>query len=321
MYRIKLAFPLIALAAAFTLVRPATAAIDHDLLALVPESAVLVTGVDAEAMRNSDFGQYLLRRINSDDTNLQKFVEDTGFDPRRDLQSFLFVSFGPHRSRGNSKFAILAKGTFDPDRISAAVRVNQSFTRQSYKGAPLFMQTNASGSSAFAFPDTGLAVMGDAATVREILDHRTVATALDPGLLQRINKVGASNDLWFASLLSGAFLGNHMDFPATGTQLKDSSALQSILQSSGGVVFGEEVRLSFDATTRSPEDAVSLTDVVRFLSSMAQSQRRNDPNAAILASALDHMELQAAGQDVHMGLSVSEKNLELLAQSQAKHGQ
>ncbi|MCU1293724.1 MAG: hypothetical protein JWP08_2574, partial [Bryobacterales bacterium] len=161
---------------------------------------------------------------------------------------------------------------------------------------------------------------GDLATVKEIIDHRASPTNLDPGLLQRVNKVGVTNDVWFASLLSGSFFGNRMELPGAGSQLKDSSALQSILQSSGGLHFGDQVKLSVDATTRSPQDAVSLTDVLRFVSSIVQTQRRNDPNAAIVATALDRMELQTTGADLHVGLSLSEKNLELLTQSASKRG-
>ena len=314
----KPALPLLTLAASLTLIRPASAAVDQGLLSLVPESTVLLTGVDADSTKSSEFGQYFLQKLNTEDPNFQKFMEDTGFDPRRDLQTFLFAGFGPRHAHGPSKFAILARGTFDASRISATAKVKASFTRQSYSGVTVFVHPEKNGYNAFAFPDTGLAVLGDLDTVKEIIDHRASPTVLDPALVQRVSKVGPANDIWFASLLSGALFGNHMDLTGAGSQLKDSSALQSILQSNGGVHFGDQVKFSLDATTRSPQDAVSLTDVVRFVSSMVQTQRRNDPNAAIVASALDHMELQTNGAELHVGFSLSEKNLELLAQSHSK---
>lgn len=319
----KRTLPLFALAASLSLVRPAAAAIDQGLLALVPESAVLVTSVDADATRSSDFGQYLLKRMDSEDQHLQRFVEDTGFDPRRDLQDLVFASFGQQRqAHSPTRYAILARGSFDTSRISATVKAKNSFTLQPYSGTTLYLKRAQGDNSAFAFPDTGVAVVGDVATVKAVLDRRASPSTLDPGLLQRINSVGASNDLWFASLLSGSFLGNQIDLPgAGGSQLKNSAALQSVLQSSGGVHFGDLVQLSFDAITRSPEDATSLTDVVRFLTSIVQTQRRSDATAAIIASALDNMQLQATGSNVHIALAVTEKNLELLAQSSAKRGQ
>ncbi len=317
----KSAFPLLVLAASLNLVRPAAGAIDTGLLSLAPESTVLVTSIDADATRNSDFGQYLLRRMSSEDQHLQQFITDTGFDPRRDLQDFLVVSLRPSHAQGSSKFAILARGNFDVNRISASVKANKTFARQPYSGTTLFIRRTPGDDSAFAFVDTGVAVLGNVATVKEILDRRTNPSTLDPGLVQRIQKVGSSNDLWFASLLSGDFLGNRIELPGAASNLKESSALQSILQSTGGVHLGNQVVLSFDATTRSPEDATSLTDVVRFLSSMIQTQRRSNASATILASAMDQMDLRATGPEVHLGLSISEKNLELLAQSDSKHDQ
>jgi hypothetical protein len=314
----KPTFCLFALAASLCMVPCAHAAVDQGLLALVPESTVLLTGIDADVTRSSDFGQFLLRRMNNEDDHFRKFVEDTGFDPRRDLQSFLFAGFGAHQGHGVSKFAILARGVFDSNRILGAVKARSVVSTQSYAGVPIFIDRQPGNDNAFAFPEVGVAVMGDLGTVKEVLNHRATPSVLDPALLQRVNDVSAANDVWFASLLSGSFFGNRIDLPGGGSQLKDSSALQSVLQSSGGVHFGDQVKLSLDATTRSPEDAISLTDVIRFVSSMVQTQRRNSPSAALIAPALDHMELRATGADVHVGLSLSEKSLELLAQSSSK---
>lgn len=302
-------------------VSPAEASVDEGLIALVPESTVVLTSVDADATRTSEFGRYLLHRMDTDGGHLQQFIADTGFDPRRDVQHFLFANFSDSGSKTESKFAILARGMFDPARMATAAQAKGSFTRQAYGGTALFVSRAQGKSQAFAFPDTGVLVFGDVATVKGVLDRRANPTSLDPGLMERVNKVGKSNDLWFASLLSGSFLGRQVRLPGNIPQLSDSTAVQSILQSTGGLRFGNQVNVSFDATTRSPEDATSLSDLVRFLSSMIQTQRRNDPNAAILASAFDTMQLQANGSQFHFGVSISEKNLELLAESGAKHAQ
>jgi hypothetical protein len=302
-------------------VRPMNASIDEGLLALVPESTVVLTSVDADATRASEFGQFLLRRMDSDDTHLQDFIAQTGFDPRRDLQNMLFATFKDHGSNGDSRFAILARGTFDAARIAAAAKAKNAFAPQQYAGTELFVNREPGKNNAFAFPDTGVLVFGDVATVKGILDRRAKPTALDPGLLQRVNQVGEQNDLWFASLLSGSFLGQHVQLPGNVPKLSDSSAVQSIQQSTGGLRFGDQVKVRFDATTRSADDATSLCDLIRFLSSMIQTQRRNDANAAILASAFDTMQLQANGTQFHFGVSISEKNLELLAESGAKRAQ
>ena len=91
-------------------------------------------------------------------------------------------------------------------------------------------------------------------------------------------------------------------------------ALQSILESSGGIKFGATVDLTFDALTRSPQDATSLADVVRFLASMMQMQRQKDPRAAILANAFDNMNLTATADRLHLSMSIPEQSIEQLAE-------
>ena len=44
-------------------------------------------------------------------------VDQTGFDPRLDLQYLLFAANGQAAAGKPSSFAILARGNFDPDRI------------------------------------------------------------------------------------------------------------------------------------------------------------------------------------------------------------
>jgi hypothetical protein len=72
--------------------------------------------------------------------------------------------------------------------------------------------------------------------------------------------------------------------------------------------------LTFDAVTRSAQDANALADVVRFMASMLQTRAQNDARAAVLASAVQQMQLQSTGPNVHLALSVPEKALEGLAQ-------
>jgi hypothetical protein len=293
------------------------ASIDQGLLALVPAETVVLSGVDATSAKNSQFGQYLLSRMNGSDSNFQSAMEQTGFDPRRDLQSFLFAGFGPRQTQGRSKFAVLARGTFDEQRIASAAQAKNGATAQPYGGVTLYVrQTRNGGSTAFAFPDTGIAVMGDLATVQKIIDDRSTPSTLDPGLLDRVNKVGSTNDMWFASLLSGTALGTNPGLLG-GKQLNTSQALKSVLQSSGGVQFGSVVQVSLDATTRSPQDAGSLSDVIRFLANMIQTQGQTNPQTVLLAKALEGMTLQTSGSDVQVSFSMPEQDLEQLAQAQS----
>jgi hypothetical protein len=289
----------------------AIASIDDGLLGLVPGGAKVVTSIDVERARSSDFGQYMLSRVHTEDQNFEQFVQQTGFDPRRDLQHIVFAG-SPNPGANEHSFAILARGNFDTARLEAAAKAKGAVV-ENYEGVDLILGKSNNQRTGFAFPDVRIAVMADAATLRQIIANRAMPSTLDAELLREISQVGPNNDVWFVSTAPGAVFANHLTQHAK-QPLPNAQALQSVLESSGGITFGSTVNLSFDAITRSAQDATSLADVVRFFASMVQMQRQNDPRAAIFASALDNMKLASSGNAMHVSLSMPEKSLEQLAE-------
>ncbi len=292
------------LAAAFL----APAAVDNGLLALVPSDTRVIGSIDVQRESSSEFGQYLLNRLNAEDQNIEQFAQQTGFDPRRDLQDLIFCS--PGTMDGDThRFAILARGYFDEERIDAAAKAKGTIV-QTYQGVKLYV-SRPNQQPGFAFLDVGIAVLADRDTLQRIIGNRTNPSSLDPALQQLISKVGPNNDAWFASLVPGPYLGHGSNQNAHAP----AQALQSITQSSGGILFGSVLRLSVDATARSAQDATSLADVVRFGASMVQMQRQKDPRANIVASALDKMDLRTDGNTMHFSISLPEASLEQIAES------
>lgn len=305
-------FPILFVAGAFS----ALASVDSGLLSLVPAGAKIVGSVDVTKARNSDFGQYLLNKVQNEDTHFQQMIDQTGFDPRRDLQSILFVTGGPGTAGSPSSFAILARGNFDVDRITA-LATGKGATTQTYSGVTMIVHSAGKGQqTAVAFPEVGVAVMADVTSLKQVIDGLTTPTVLDAGLTSKINSIGSVNDAWFVSLVGGGFLADHAG-PNGAPQAK---ALQGVVQSSGGVKLGATIDTTFDAVARSAQDATSLSDVIRFMASMVQMQRQNDPRAGIIASALDGMTLQSSGSNVHFAVSMPEKSLEQLAEAAGPHG-
>lgn len=287
------------------------AAVDPALLALIPGGVKLVSGVQLDQARNSEFGRYMLNRIDAEDESFQQFTEQTGFDPRRDLDEFVFATTGQSADHNEPIFVIAARGTFDRTLMEQKAKAKGA-ALQSYQGVDLITHNEKDHRSiGVAFLDGGIAVMSDPATLRQIVANRTTPTALDPVLEDQVLKVSANNDAWFASSMSGSFLTRHLEHEAD-RPIHNSQALQSILQSSGGVHFGDVVEFSFDAITRSPQDAVSLADLFRLGGSMVQMQRQADPRAGIIASAIDKMTISNDGPNLHATFGLTEKNLEQL---------
>jgi len=287
----------------------AMASVDSGLLALVPSGAKIVGSLDVTQARHSEFGQYLLGKMQSEDGHFQEMISETGFDPRRDLQTILFEASGPGAASAgmSSSFAILARGNFDVARIKTLATSKGGATIVTYGGIDMLVTKDGSHQQkAVAFPETGIAVMADLTTLKQMIDSRAAPSVLDPDLISKINTVGANNDAWFVSLVGGAFLADHAAAP-------QAKALQGVVQSSGGVKLGSTIQTTFDAVARSPQDATSLSDVIRFMASMVQLQRQNNPQANILAGALDSMTLETTGAAVHFAVALPEKSLEQIA--------
>ena len=298
--------PVLSLAGALS----ALASVDTGLLSLVPAEAKMIGAVDVTRARSSEFGQYVLSKAQTEDQHFQEMVEQTGFDPRRDLQYLMFAANGEAAGKPSS-FAILARGNFDPDRMRL-LATSKGATIVNYRGLDLIVHAEEKGQrTAIGFPEVGVAVLADLDTLKVVIDNRTTPSTLDATLQSRIYSVGNANDAWYVSLTGVGFLADHI--PSDG--LPQAKALQGVLQSSGGVRLGSTIETTFDAITRSPQDATSFADVIRFFASMVQMQRQNDPRAGILAASLDAMTLQTSGATVHFAVSLPEKSLEQLAEA------
>lgn len=289
----------------------AFASVDSGLIALIPANSKLIAGIDVDKCRTSEFGQYLLSKSQSDDEHFEQFMTQTGFDPRRDLDSLIMASASDNGER-NSPFTILARGTFDQAKITS-LAVSKGAVTQTYQGVSLLVSKDHGQPVAIAFPDSGVAVMGDVSSIHQVIQNLTTPSALDVDVTNRIDAAGSANDAWFVSATGAAALGKQFSAEMGGQMNGQSQALQSIRAADGGVKFGSVVAISFDASTRSAQDAASLSDVFRFLSSMVQMSGTKDPRAGIVASSLQTMQLRTDGDTVHVGFAVSEKNLEQMA--------
>jgi hypothetical protein len=304
------------LAAGLASAASAFSAVDAGLLALVPPDSQLVSGVHVTQSRVSPFGQFLISQFQTEHSDLQDLVKQTGFDPGKDVTEVLLTFNGKPKDGGG---LVLARGNFDPDRIKTAA-VAKGATVESYLGTDLIV---ASGNgpnkqnAVVAFLSRSLAVAGDRDSVKYAIAHANMAQpqGLNPALLAKVNAISSSADVWFVSFVPGStVLPEVMHTPAAGSSGNaQAAAIQSIVQSSGSIRFGDQIALSFQAETRSDKDATSLADVVRFVSSLIQMRRDSDPHFSPLATALDNMQLTTSGNTLSLALSIPEKDFEQFA--------
>jgi hypothetical protein len=273
---------------------------------MVPAGAKVVAGIDVRTATASAFGQFVLSRAQHEDAEFQKFVEATGFDPRRDISELLFVSLEAAPKNGNG--IVLARGTFDVDRLTAYAQSRGKANVTTYNGVR-FVSVGEGDHGAFAFLDNTTAVAGNSASVKAAIDRRSATAGLEHAMTTKVQDLSARYDAWMVA--SGVFDGRFM--PRVGDAAPKGPVnpvvLQSIEQTSGGVKFGSMVEVAGEAVTRSDKDATALVDIIRFLAGMVQLNRER-PEVAEFAKALDSLNVSATGPAVKVSISIPEAELE-----------
>ena len=294
----------------FALAACSAFAADTGLLSLVSPDAKVVAGIHVDRSTASQFGQFMLKQMQQEDANFNKFVLATGFDPRRDLTEVIVSSSDVPQQKGHG--LVLARGTFDIAKLTAQARLSGG-SITNYKD----VQVIAGKSDGWiAFLDSRTAALGNTDLVRTAIDRRGAGVGIDQKLAAKVNEVSTKYDAWMVSIapmskFSGALPDQRMNGVINGDMV------QGIEQASGGVLFGANVQIAGEAVTRSEKDATALADVVRFLAGMVQMNREK-PEVAKLAAVLDTMSLKATANTLAFSLSVPESDLEQMMKPERK---
>ena len=252
-----------------------------------PANAQFVVGINVVASRSSDFGQYLSTRFNGDMKGLEQFTAETGFDPRRDLESVIVAGILSTTGKQNTEAVVLARGTFDQSKIRSAALAKGAAV-QTFSGVDLYVTGAGNHKNAFAFLESNVFATGSMNELQQAVATRSTPVNLNPQLQQLISQAGTDNDIWFASTVPASRFATHLE-PEMDQSLGGSQTLQAISAASGGVKFGSSLEITLDAMARSDKDASALADVFRFGASLLQMKGQSDPHSALLASALNQM--------------------------------
>ncbi|HNY39613.1 MAG TPA: hypothetical protein PKJ41_04430 [Bryobacteraceae bacterium] len=286
---------------------------DAVLLGLVPADARMVAGLDVDRARNSAFGQKILNEIKEEDSGFRKLVDETGFDPRRDLRSVVMASSGVPAKPGAM---VAVRGTFDITRITQLAQ-GKGAVSNLYRGIQLWSPpaTESKGQGAVAFLDTSLAVFGSESAVKAAIDAKLAGKSAMPAALAAKVNQWSGHDAWFVSTAS---LGE-MGVGKTGQNaiLPGGLAVDSIKEAAAGVRFFADVQISGDVLTRSAQDATALADVMRFLANMI---RLNAPQtgAEPAIAVADSLQVNVNGASAIFALTVPQGVLDQMFQNRAR---
>jgi hypothetical protein len=89
---------------------------------VLPDAQV-VAGLQVDQAKNSLFGQYVLSHLSVNDTKLEQFTSETGFDPRHDVNEIIVASNWKQNTPDN-QWMVAAHGTFNISKITATAQAN-----------------------------------------------------------------------------------------------------------------------------------------------------------------------------------------------------
>ena len=224
--------------------------IDPALEMLIPADAVFIIGANVEAIKTTPVYQKLLSQV--DLPQLNQFTEQTGLDPRKDLQQLISVSNG-------KSGLLMARGNFNERDLGPRLEAKGA-KKTGYKGFDLYGDDHRS----VMFVNASTAVAGQTAELREMIDQRnTPARGLSPALRDQIQALPATDQIWAA--LTGGLKGMNVGVPQDSNL---GSALQA-LRGIDSIRLGIDLRSGFDAQAaaicQTERDAKHVHDMLKGL--------------------------------------------------------
>lgn len=295
----------------FTAFSGVLSAADPQLMNLVMPDAKVLAGVNVEQAKGTQFGQYVLNQLQTQDAQMQQLVALTGFDPRRDVRELLVASDGV--PQGKTGLA-LAKGNFHAARITAAATLH-GVTTEIYKGVTILSEPKKQ-SAGIAFLDATTVAAGDIASVKGAIDRLTTPQSLPVDVAVKVDQWSNSQDAWGITTVAPASLAPAGSVKA-GAPNPMLNVGQNVQAAAGGVKFGAPVVFSGEAQCDTAQNATTLGDMVKLLINLAQMQAGQDPTAAALIKSVT---VTASGNVVKVSASLPQDVFQQMLQPQHKMG-
>jgi hypothetical protein len=279
-------------------------AADDRLLRFAPPDTGVVVGINVAAIRESGLVKPLLAQGASDPA-VQKWIQESGFDPRRDLAEVLIAGPVDQGKAQKNRGLFLLRGSFDPARIAAAGKAAGA-SAVNFEGLNVFTGSQAQPFS-FVCLDNNVLIGGDPDSVRRAISRRSQPVALDPGMTSKAGDLSLAYDIWMIVKMPSGGLSSGGADPKLGAAF-NSGLMRTIQQISGGLKFGPKLLIALDLKARDDKDASSLAGAVKMLVDMAASGggSRTDKSMAAL---LDSLAVRPEGDSVKISLAIPEEQL------------
>ena len=274
-------------------------------LQLLPPDADSIGGVDVRQTLMSPFGQFVLDQMKKEEPKLRDLIEATGFDPRTHLSTVVFAGAAGTKGKG----VAIAQGIFNGPQILAAAKAKGAVITR-YGKYDLALPPGEKGAGALAVVNGSMAVAGDEASVKLVLDRLSSGASAQNPLAADASTLAGKYHAWIISK-GTRYLPN----AGPGRQMGN---IEGIEQVSGGVRFGSIVQLSGEALARSEKDAQALMGVFEFMKNWAQlNSGKQGPSP--IEPLVQSLQAQAQGRIVYVTAQLAQDDLEKLMKPSPSH--
>lgn len=221
------------------------------LEALVPADTVVVLGINLTAIRDTPTYQKLITRVPL--PQLDRFTQQTGLDPRKDLSEVLLCSDG-------KSALLLVRGQFRIKDLDARFKSN-GVAPSNYKGHFLFGDERA----AIAFLDDSSAAAGTTAEIHALIDRQSEQSGAGRGLpvaLRDLLRTLPAGDQVYAALTGGVENLN-LPLPREGNLGNIMQALRSVESATLGMNLSNGIDAIAVVNCNTERDAKFVHDLVR----------------------------------------------------------
>jgi hypothetical protein len=274
-------------------------------LAYVPADATGVAYANVRQVMDSEFRQRL-RAARPTGQAKNEFFNQTGIDIEHDIDSVVAASAAPGDPADHS--LLLVRGHFDEGRIELLVRQHNG-TVEDYKGKRLMAMAagQAGGASppCLAFPETGLAIIGSAATVKRAIDTRAGGQNItsNTDLMKLVQQLdGSGNTAWAVGGIE-AVTSN----PSVPPQVRQQ--LPGVEWMAVGVHVSKSINGHVLAEAKDDKAATDLRAVVNGAIAAGHMVAGRNP---MLDTFLNTLQLTGAGREVDLSFNVPVEMLDMI---------
>ncbi len=219
---------------------------DNVLEKMVPPGTTSLVGARMDLLKTTAFYRQMVAAQKL--PQIDKFAQESGFDPRRDVRELLYAE----ALEGS---VLLARGNF---------HVNEAMLKSGIVIRHGKYKIISQGTNGLCILDPSLAVAGEIHAIKAALDEWTSGkhTAAQP-LLAHLKAVEESSQLWGYSQGAAGFLANNI--PKTNTGIDFSQILRGLDDTWFQADFAAGLRTEIHGTTATEKDAMNLRDTVKGL--------------------------------------------------------